>query len=238
MNFSLCKNLRKGTVWSQNQLIVPRSSSRCSMEHVCDDVSMLSSVLIRKSNMPLHRTLFTNTDAMKRDDPYATLGIQWGATNREVKDAFKKLARELHPDVNTVDEVKIAQAKFQRVKDAYEKIMTGKGEDEDKADEWRFRMWRKGDIISQERTDVAGELRRRPIRPVSLDSSYGLALGIGHPTGTGQNLRQNELLATGDLSADDNGELRRLKSSRTVGTGINKWVSKKEYKAWSSKRKN
>ena len=73
------------------------------------------------------RSLFTNTDAMKRDDPYATLDLQWGATTSEIKEAYKKLARELHPDVNKEDTPEQALKKFQRVQKAYSKLMDVKG---------------------------------------------------------------------------------------------------------------
>jgi len=45
----------------------------------------------------------------------------------EIKDAYKKLARSLHPDVNKVDTPEQALKKFQRVQKAYEKLMDVKG---------------------------------------------------------------------------------------------------------------
>ena len=76
---------------------------------------------------PARRCLFTNTDLMKKDDPYATLGIQWGATTTEIKDAFKKKARELHPDVNKIDNPEQALKKFQQIQQAYSKLLDVKG---------------------------------------------------------------------------------------------------------------
>lgn len=64
---------------------------------------------------------------MKKDDPYATLGIQWGATTTEIKDAFRKGARELHPDVNKKDSPEQALKKFQNLQKAYSKLMDVKG---------------------------------------------------------------------------------------------------------------
>jgi hypothetical protein len=64
---------------------------------------------------------------MKKDDPFATLGIQWGATTTEIKDAFKNKARELHPDVNKTDSPEQALKKFQSVQQAYTKLMDVKG---------------------------------------------------------------------------------------------------------------
>ena len=37
---------------------------------------------------------------MKYKDYYETLGLQRGATDSEIKSAYRKLARNYHPDVN------------------------------------------------------------------------------------------------------------------------------------------
>jgi DnaJ-class molecular chaperone len=46
-------------------------------------------------------------------DPYETLGVKRSATDKEIKDAFKKLAREFHPDLHPGD--KEAEAKFKDI---------------------------------------------------------------------------------------------------------------------------
>ncbi|KZS66378.1 MAG: molecular chaperone DnaJ [Mycobacterium pseudokansasii] len=50
-------------------------------------------------------------------DYYGLLGVSKGASDTEIKRAYRKLARELHPDVNP-DEA--AQAKFKEISVAYE----------------------------------------------------------------------------------------------------------------------
>ncbi|MCL2782140.1 MAG: molecular chaperone DnaJ [Actinomycetia bacterium] len=50
-------------------------------------------------------------------DYYATLGVRADATNEEIKRAYRKLARELHPDVNPEP---AAQERFKDVTTAYE----------------------------------------------------------------------------------------------------------------------
>jgi len=46
-------------------------------------------------------------------DPYETLGVTRSATDKEIKDAFKKLARKFHPDLHPGD--KEAEAKFKSI---------------------------------------------------------------------------------------------------------------------------
>lgn len=55
---------------------------------------------------------------MEFKDYYATLGVQKGATEKEIKQAFRKLARKFHPDVNPGD--KAAEAKFKEINEANE----------------------------------------------------------------------------------------------------------------------
>jgi curved DNA-binding protein len=55
---------------------------------------------------------------MEFKDYYATLGVSKGATDKEIKQAFRKLARKHHPDVNPGD--KAAEAKFKEINEANE----------------------------------------------------------------------------------------------------------------------
>ena len=51
-------------------------------------------------------------------DPYDVLGVARDATEQDVKKAFRRLARELHPDVNAHDPQ--AEEKFKEAAEAYE----------------------------------------------------------------------------------------------------------------------
>src|SRR5258706_14367622 len=55
---------------------------------------------------------------MEFKDYYATLGVNKGSTEKEIKQAFRKLARKHHPDVNPGD--KAAESRFKELNEAYE----------------------------------------------------------------------------------------------------------------------
>ncbi|RIK01664.1 MAG: molecular chaperone DnaJ [Armatimonadetes bacterium] len=53
-------------------------------------------------------------------DYYAVLGVSRRASNKEIKESYRKLARKYHPDVNPNDAS--AEARFKEVQEAYEVI--------------------------------------------------------------------------------------------------------------------
>jgi DnaJ-class molecular chaperone len=77
-------------------------------------------------------------------DPYKELGVSRGASADEIKKAFRKLAKELHPDTNPNDKVKLER--FQRVTAAFD--LLGDAEKRAKFD--------KGQIDADGREQYAG----------------------------------------------------------------------------------
>ena len=51
-------------------------------------------------------------------DYYSELGVPRGADDKQIKLAYRRLARRFHPDVNTGDAN--AESRFKRVNEAYQ----------------------------------------------------------------------------------------------------------------------
>ena len=60
---------------------------------------------------------------MSKRDYYEVLGVAKGASDEEIKKAFKKLAMKHHPDRNQGD--KASEEKFKEAKEAYEVLSDG-----------------------------------------------------------------------------------------------------------------
>ena len=54
---------------------------------------------------------------MAKRDYYDVLGVKKGSTDQEIKKAYRKLAKQYHPDVNKASD---AEAKFKEINEAYE----------------------------------------------------------------------------------------------------------------------
>lgn len=75
---------------------------------------------------------------MAGKDYYAILGVGRGASEKEIRQAYRKLARQYHPDVNPSD--KSAEAKFKEINQAYEVLSDPeKRQKYDRyGDQWQF----------------------------------------------------------------------------------------------------
>jgi len=58
--------------------------------------------------------------SVKFQDYYETLGLDRNATDKEIKAAYRKLARKWHPDLHPAAEKKEAEEKFKKINEAYE----------------------------------------------------------------------------------------------------------------------
>ena len=58
--------------------------------------------------------------SVKFQDYYEILGVSKGATEKEIKTAYRKLARKWHPDLHTEKDKAGAEEKFKRINEAYE----------------------------------------------------------------------------------------------------------------------
>lgn len=60
-------------------------------------------------------------------DPYQVLGVSPGASDEEIKKAYRNLSRKYHPDANiNSPDPKAAEEKFKEVQQAYDQIMREK----------------------------------------------------------------------------------------------------------------
>ncbi len=58
--------------------------------------------------------------SVKFQDYYELLGVDRSATDKEIKAAYRKMARKWHPDLHPQKEKKEAEEKFKRINEAYE----------------------------------------------------------------------------------------------------------------------
>ena len=101
-------------------------------------------------------------------DYYATLGVNKNATEAEIKKAFRKLAREHHPDVNPGD--KAAEAKFKEINEANEVL--GNAESRRKYDELGAN-WRNYEQAGAQQPPYQGGRRSRTVTPDEMSDLFG-----------------------------------------------------------------
>jgi curved DNA-binding protein len=111
---------------------------------------------------------------MEFKDYYATLGVTKTATDKELKQAYRKLARKYHPDVNPND--KAAEARFKEINEAYEVL--GDSDKRKKYDELgsNWRMYEQG--VPQQDSSAfwnagGGQGGYRTVSPEEMEEIFG-----------------------------------------------------------------
>ena len=109
-------------------------------------------------------------------DYYDILGVSKNATDKEVRQAFRRLARQYHPDLNSGD--KKAEATFKQVNEAYEVLSDP--ENRSKYDRHGQR-WKHADQIEAQYGQGAGDLFGRHHRRGGQGEHFGYDIfgGLG-----------------------------------------------------------
>src|SRR5512145_2722818 len=89
------------------------------------------------------------------DDPYTVLGVPRTASEDDIRRAYRKLAKELHPDLNPSNPT-AAEERFKKVSNAYSVI----------GDAEKRKQYDRGEI------DASGEPRRGFRRPAGAGAAY------------------------------------------------------------------
>ena len=109
---------------------------------------------------------------MASKDYYAVLGVPKGASQKDIRQAYRRLARQYHPDVNPSD--KASEAKFKQINNAYEVLSDA---------EKRRKYDRYGD--QWQHADQIEEMQRRAGGRAFRPGDGGVAFEVGDLSGQG-----------------------------------------------------
>ncbi len=116
---------------------------------------------------------------MAAKDYYKTLGVKREATEQEIKQAYRRLARKHHPDVNPGD--KNAEARFKEINEAYE-VLSDKEKRQKYdtyGDQWQYadQFARGGGQPGQGPWQGSGQTRGFRFEDGDIESLFGDLLG-------------------------------------------------------------
>ncbi|MDO9587484.1 MAG: DnaJ C-terminal domain-containing protein [Brevundimonas sp.] len=171
-------------------------------------------------------------------DPYKELGVSRGASADEIKKAFRKLAKELHPDKNPGNTV--ADERFKRITAAFDllgdkdkRAKFDRGEIDADGRE-QFRGFGGGGARGGQGGDPFGQGGARPgFENIDLDEIFGGMFGGGTRSGGARSggfaSRGQDVKATLEISLEDSisGATRRIQFSdgRMLDVAIPKGAS-------------
>lgn len=101
-------------------------------------------------------------------DYYATLGVPKSASEAEIKKAYRKLARQHHPDLNPGN--KASEARFKEINEANEVL--GNAESRRKYDELGAN-WRNYDQAGEQQAAPHSRRRSRTVTPDEMSDMFG-----------------------------------------------------------------
>ncbi|MBU0666020.1 MAG: DnaJ domain-containing protein [Nanoarchaeota archaeon] len=73
-----------------------------------------------KMNMQNIMNLIENAEPITLSEAYETLGVEYGAEQKDIRNSYRQLSMKFHPDKNPGDNV--SEEKFLRIVQAYKKL--------------------------------------------------------------------------------------------------------------------
>jgi curved DNA-binding protein len=149
---------------------------------------------------------------MEYKDYYAVLGVKKDATEKEIRQAFRRLARQYHPDVNPNN--KEAEEHFKEINEAYEVLSDGEKRsryDEMGADWERYQHYQQAPPRGRDEAFSSRRMRTEDVDDLFGDESpyssffeqiFGSA-GQGRGRGTPRPQRGLDAEAEVDISLDE-----------------------------------
>ena len=156
-------------------------------------------------------------------DPYKILGISHDATDIEVKNAYRALARKYHPDNFASDEVskELANEKMQEINEAYDKILAerknGKSTNQSTGSANYFEI--RNMINARRMRDAEAALSRIPQAERTADWHFLESLVLMHRGYVNDAMRELETACRMDPGNMEYQQAKQMFNQRSAGYG-------------------
>lgn len=147
---------------------------------------------------------------MSKKDYYKILGVNKDATKDEIKKAYRKIAKENHPDVNPNN--KEAEAKFKEAAEAYETL----SDDE-----------KRRDYDSPRRRTIFNDFFRKSNKPTPIGESITLLINLTLEemhSGVNKELKYDRIVSCGDCNGTGGTEMEDC--SVCWGSGQTEYINR------------